>query len=73
MSDFNVSNEIKAQILSDRLRALNVEGYGHELLLKQFEAANLLDSVEAQSSRDAITVIQAAIVVVQTEFDGLSA
>jgi hypothetical protein len=42
-------------------------------LLKQFEAANLLDSVEAQASRDAITVIQAAIAVVQVEFDGLSA
>lgn len=73
MSNFNVSNEIKAQILADRLHALNVEGYGHELLLKQFEAACLLDSVEAQASRDAITVIQAALAVVQTEFDGLSA
>jgi len=73
MSDFNVSNETKAQILADRLRALNVEGYGHELLLLQYDAAGLTDSVEAQNSRDAITVIQAAITVCQTEFDGLGA
>jgi hypothetical protein len=73
MSDFNVSNEIKAQILADRLRALNIEGYGHELWLLQYDAAGLTDSVEAQSSRDAITVIQTAITVCQTEFDGLGA
>ena len=35
---FNVSNEVKAQLLADRIHALNLEGYQNELNLKSAEA-----------------------------------
>jgi hypothetical protein len=67
MSEFNVSPEVKSQLIADRLNQLNVEGYQHELLLKQFEAVDALESEEAQTSKNAIVAIKAAIAVCEAE------
>ena len=69
MSEFNVPIDTKRAMLEQRIQSLNVEGYGHELLLKQFEAAGAGDSAEAQASRDAITAIKAALQVCATEME----
>ena len=61
--------DTKRAMLEQRIQSLNVEGYGHELLLKQFEAAGAGDSAEAQASRDAITAIKAALQVCATEME----
>lgn len=67
MSEFNVSPEVKAQLIAERINQLNLEGYQHELLLKQFEVVGALDSEEAQASRNAIEAIKAAISVCEAE------
>ena len=67
MSDFNISAEAKEQILAQRIEQLNLEGYQHELLLKQFEAVGATDSAEAQTSRDAIDTIKTALTVLAEE------
>lgn len=69
MSEFNVSIDAKHALLQQRIEALNLEGYQHELLLKQFEAAGAGDSPEAQASRDAITAIKAALAVCADELE----
>jgi hypothetical protein len=69
MSEFNVSADTKRALLEQRIEALNLEGYQHELLLKQFEAAGAGDSAEAQASRDAITAIKAALSVCAAELE----
>lgn len=69
MSEFNVSPDNKHALLTQRIEALNLEGYQHELLLKQFEAAGAGDSQEAQASRDAITAIKAALSVCAEELE----
>lgn len=67
MSEFNVSPEVKAQLVAERLNQLNLEGYQHELLLKQFEVVDALESEEAEKSRNAIKAIKAAIAVCESE------
>jgi hypothetical protein len=67
MSEFNVSPEAKAQLVAERLNQLNLEGYQHELLLKQYEAVDALQSEEAENSRNAIKAIKAAIAVCEAE------
>jgi len=69
MSEFNVPIDTKRSLLEQRIASLNVEGYQHELLLKQFEAAGAGDSAEAQASRDAITAIKAALTVCAAEME----
>ena len=66
---FNVSNEIKAQLLTERLQALNLEGYQNELNLKSAEALGNQEVItQAQSN---IEVIKLAIEVHQQELDTL--
>jgi len=67
MSEFNIPAEAKEQILAQRIEQLNLEGYQHELLLKQFEAVGATDSTEAQTSRDAIDTIKTALTVLAEE------
>ena len=69
MSDFNVSPDTKRALLEQRIEALNLEGYQHELLLKQFEAAGASDSQEAEASRNAINAIKAALAVCAEEIE----
>jgi hypothetical protein len=69
MSDFNISNDQKQALLQQRIDQLNLEGYNHELNLKQFEAIGASDSVEAQGSRDAIETTKRALEVVMKELD----
>ena len=69
MSEFNIPAEAKEQILAQRIEQLNLEGYQHELLLKQFEAVGATDSTEAQTSRDAIEVIKKALDVLTAELE----
>lgn len=65
MTQFNVSPEIKAQLIAERLQALNLEGYQHELNKKAAEAVGNLEAV-AQAD-EAITIIKNAITVHEQE------
>ena len=65
MTEFNVSPEIKAQLIAERLQALNLEGYQHELNKKAAEAVGNLEAV-AQAD-EAIIIIKNAIAVHEAE------
>ena len=69
MSQFNIAPELKAQILNERLQALNLEGYQNELNLKSAEALGN-DEVIAQAQAN-IDVINSAIEVHTTELESL--
>jgi hypothetical protein len=62
---FNVSPEVKAQMLSQRIEALNLEGYQNELNLKSAQALGN-DEVIAQAQAN-IAVIESAIQVHEAE------
>ena len=66
---FNVSPEVKAQLLTERLQALNLEGYQNELNLKSAEALGN-DEVIAQAQAN-IEVIKSAIEVHTAELESL--
>jgi len=70
MSEFNVNQEQKQALLAQRIEQLNLEGYNHELNLKQFEAIGASDSDEANNARQAIETIKTAIEVCQAEISG---
>jgi hypothetical protein len=70
MSEFNVNQEQKQALLAQRIEQLNLEGYNHELNLKQFEAIGASDSDEANNARQAIETIKMAIDVCQAEISG---
>jgi hypothetical protein len=67
---FNVSNEHKAELLTQRITALNLEGYQHELNKKSAEALGNSDVV-AQSD-EAIAIIKSAITVHEQELADLA-
>jgi hypothetical protein len=62
---FNVSPEVKQQLLADRINALNLEGYQNELNLKSAQALGN-DEVIAQAQAN-IAVIESAIQVHEAE------
>jgi hypothetical protein len=65
MTEFNIPTEIKEQLIAERLQALNLEGYQHELNKK---AAEAVGNVEAVAQADeAITIIKQAIAVHEAE------
>jgi hypothetical protein len=66
---FNVSNEVKQQLLAERIQALNLEGYQNELNLKSAEALGN-DEVVAQATAN-IAVIESAIEVHTAELEAL--
>jgi hypothetical protein len=67
---FNVSNEVKMQLLSERIQALNIEGYQHELNKKSAESLENDEAVAQAES--AIEVIKAAIEVHEAELAALA-
>jgi len=69
MSDFNISNDQKQALLQQRIDQLNLEGYNHELNLKQFEAIGAGQSSEADGSRQAIETIKTALTVLAEEIE----
>jgi hypothetical protein len=66
---FNVSPEVKAQLLTERIQALNLEGYQNELNLKSAQALGN-DEVIAQAQAN-IDVIVSAIEVHTQELESL--
>ena len=66
---FNVSNEVKAQLLADRIQALNLEGYQNELNLKSAEALGNQEVVDQATAN--IAVIVSAIEVHTAELESL--
>jgi len=66
---FNVTPEVKAQLLTERIQALNLEGYQNELNLKSAQALGN-DEVIAQAQAN-IDVIVSAIEVHRAELESL--
>jgi len=66
---FNVSNEVKAQLLADRIQALNLEGYQNELNLKSAEALGNQEVIDQAQAN--IAVIKSAIEVHEQELASL--
>ena len=66
---FNVSNEVKAELLAQRIEALNLEGYQNELNLKSAQALGN-DEVIAQAQAN-IDIIVSAIAVHTSELESL--
>jgi hypothetical protein len=66
---FNVSPEVKQQLLADRINALNLEGYQNELNLKSAEALGNQEVIDQAKAN--IEVIQSAIQVHTAELEAL--
>ena len=66
---FDVSNEVKAQLLQDRITALNLEGYQNELNLKSAEALGNQEVIDQATAN--IAVIVSAIEVHTAELKSL--
>ena len=66
---FNVSNEHKAELLSQRIQALNLEGYQNELNLKSAQALGNQEVVDQAKAN--IAVIESAIAVHEAELENL--
>lgn len=67
---FNVSPEHKAELLSQRIQALNLEGYQNELNLKSAEALGNQEVVDQAKAN--IDVIKSAIAVHEQELSDLA-
>ncbi len=67
---FNVSPEHKAQLLTERITALNLEGYQNELNLKSAEALGNQEVIDQAQAN--IAVIQSAIAVHEAELADLA-
>jgi hypothetical protein len=65
MTEFNIPTEMKEQLIAERLQALNLEGYQHELNKKAAEAVGNLEA--AAQADEAITIIKNAIAVHEAE------
>ena len=65
MSQFNVNPELKAQLLTERIAQLNLEGYQHELNKATAEAIGNDQAV--QEAESAIAIIVTAIEVATTQ------
>jgi hypothetical protein len=67
---FNVSPEHKAELLSQRIQALNLEGYQNELNLKSAEALGNQEVVDQAQAN--IAIIESAIAVHEAELADLA-
>ena len=67
---FNVSPEVKAHLLSERITALNLEGYQNELNLKSAEALGNQEVIDQATAN--IAVIVSAIAVHEQELSDLA-
>ena len=66
---FNVSPELKAELLTQRLEALNLEGYQNELNLKSAQALGNQEVIDQATAN--IAVIVSAIEVHTAELESL--
>jgi hypothetical protein len=66
---FNVTPEVKAQLLAERITALNLEGYQNELNLKSAEALGNQEIIDQATAN--IAVIVSAIEVHTAELESL--
>jgi hypothetical protein len=66
---FDVSNEVKKELLTRRIEQLNLEGYQHELSKKLAEAREDLSA--AEESDKAIQFVISALEVAKTELSTL--
>lgn len=66
---FNVPDEVKIAMLEERIKALNIEGYQHELNKKSAEAIGNADVVA--QSEESIAIIASAIAVHEQELSDL--
>jgi hypothetical protein len=66
---FDVSPEHKAELLSQRIQALNLEGYQNELNLKSAEALGNQEVIDQATAN--IAVIVSAIAVHKAELENL--
>ncbi len=66
---FNVSSEVKAQLLTERITALNLEGYQNELNLKSAEALGNQEVIDQATAN--IAIIESAIQVYTVELESL--
>ncbi len=66
---FNVSPEVKAQLLTERITALNLEGYQNELNLKSAEALGNQEVIDQATAN--IAIIESAIQVHTVELESL--
>lgn len=67
---FNIPNDLKVQLLTERLQALNLEGYQNELNLKSAEALGNQEVVDQAQAN--IAVIESAIAVHEQELADLA-
>jgi len=67
---FNVTPEVKAQLLTERIQALNLEGYQNELNLKSAEALGNQEVIDQAKAN--IAVIESAIAVHEAELADLA-
>ncbi len=67
---FNVPDEVKIVMLEERIKALNIEGYQHELNKKSAEAIGNADVVA--QSEESIAIIASAIAVHEQELSDLA-
>ena len=67
---FNVSPEVKAQLLTERINSLNLEGYHNELNLKSAEALGNQEVIDQAQAN--IAVIVSAIAVHEAELADLA-
>ena len=66
---FNVSLEIKQQLLTERIAQLNLEGYQNELNLKSAEALGNQEVIDQATAN--IAVIKSAIEVHEAELENI--
>jgi len=71
MSQVSVSEEVKAQLLAERINNLNLEGYQHELNLKSLELSDKGETSEAAAARESIVVIKNAIELHEKELSNV--
>jgi len=66
---FNISPEIKQQLLTERIAQLNLEGYQNELNLKSAEALGNQEVIDQATAN--IAVIKSAIEVHEAELENI--
>ena len=71
MSDFEVSNEYKLEVLNKRLEQLNIEGWHNEEAKTVAEAVNNTEEVARLTEN--IVVIKNAITAVKEQISALTA
>lgn len=64
---FNIDPTLKAQLLTERIQQLNLEGYQHELNRKTAEALGNQEAIDQADA--AIVIIEQAITIAENELN----